>query len=88
MGSSPYLVQALQQMQAQPQAQPGGGLTLEQMQKIGQQRQAYEAANPGQSYMAHGIQQMGQNVMAAPGNAMSGLQQLVQRFGGGQTAPY
>lgn len=84
MSDSQYLAQALQQMQGQPQAAQPQGMSLEQMQKIGQAKAAFEAANPGQSYMAHGIQQAGQNVMNAPGNAMTGLQNLAQRFGGGQ----
>ena len=86
---SQYLAQALQAMQAPtPDAQPTGP-SLQQMQQVAQQRQAWEAANPGQSYMAHGFQQMGaniaqapQNLMAAPGQAMGGLQRLAQSFRG------
>lgn len=102
MSESQYLAQALQQMSAQP-AQPASpqGPSLAGMQKMAQDRAAWEAANPGQSYMAHGIGQMGQNIMGAPGRvldsiqglgqipgqAMSGLQQLAQRFGGGGLPP-
>lgn len=94
--TSQYLAQALQQMQGQPAtgSQPQGP-SLQQMQQMAQQKQAWEAANPGQSYAAHGLQQMGQNLAGAPGRvmdgvqglaqlpgqAMSGLQQLAQRFG-------
>lgn len=99
---SQYLAQAIQSMQAQPSAAPAQpGMSLQQMQQMGQQKQAWEAANPGQSYMAHGIDQMGQNIMGAPGRvagaignlgqvpgqAMSGLQALAQRFGGGGMPP-
>lgn len=87
--SSQYLVQALQQMQAgaQPQAQAPTGPSLQQMQAIHKDRQAFELANPGQSYMAHGVSQMGQNIMGAPQalmqapqNAMSGFAKLAQGF--------
>ncbi len=81
---SQYLAQALQQMQGQPAINQPQGMSLQQMQDVAKQKAAFEAANPGQSYMAHGLQQAGQNVMNAPGNAMTGLQQLAQRFGGGQ----
>ena len=104
MSESQYLVQALQQMGQQP-AQPGSqpfALSLAQMQKMQQDKSAWEQANPGQSYMAHGLGQMGQNLAGAPGRvmdslqglgqipgqAMSGLQALAQRFGGQGSVPY
>lgn len=94
---SQYLAQAIQQMQGQAPAAPTSpAMSLGDMQKMAQQKQAWEAANPGQSYMAHGLSQMGQNLMGAPGRigdavsglaqlpgqAVSGLQALAQRFGG------
>lgn len=101
MAQSQYLAQALQSMGA-PAGSPQGTpqMSLQQMQQIAQQKQAWEAANPGQSYMGHGLQQMGQNLMNAPGNVMgaiqnlgqvpgqvaNGFQSLAQRFGGGAPA--
>lgn len=87
---SPYLVQALQQMQqGAPQPQTSQGPSLQQMQDVVQKRQAWEAANPGQSYMQHGLQEMGQNIMgapgaiaAAPGNAASGFAKMIQGLPG------
>jgi len=95
---SRYLAMALQQIGAQPaQGVAPQGPNVAGLQRMAQDRQAWEAANPGQSYMAHGIAQMGQNLANAPGRvadafgslgqvpgqALSGLQALVQRFGGG-----
>lgn len=86
MERSPYLVQALQALQAPPPAAPAGP-DLAALKKMGDAKAAFEAANPGQSFMANNLQQMGQNVMqapqnlmAAPGNAMSGLGALAQRL--------
>lgn len=70
MDSSPYLVQALQQMQGQQPAQTPPGLSLGQMQQIADKRKAFEAANPGQSYMGHGMMQLGQDVMNMPSTLM------------------
>lgn len=83
MDQSPYLVQALQQMQqSQPAAPQGPSLSPQQMAQVVKQKQAWEAANPGQSYIAHGFQQMGQNIMGAPQNVMSGLGRLAQTLPG------
>jgi hypothetical protein len=83
MASSPYLVQALQALSAPQSAPQAASPDLAGMQKAVGQRKAWEAANPGQSYMAHGFGQLAQNlrgapqaVMAAPGNALKGLQGL------------
>lgn len=82
MERSQYLAQALQSMGSDASMQPQvQAPDLAQMQKVAEARKAFETANPGQSYMAHGVRQMGQNIMAAPGNAMSGLGDLAQRLG-------
>lgn len=95
MDRSAILAQALQSMGQQPAIQAPPPPDLAAIQRAGQAKQAWEAANPGQSYMGHNLQQMGQNVMdapgklmAAPGNAMGGLADLAKRLGvGGQAAP-
>lgn len=102
MDQSQYLAQALQGMQSAPAAASAPAApSLAQMQQMAQQKQAWEAANPGQSYEAHSISQMGQNLAGAPGRvmdavgglgqvpgqALSGLQALTQRFGGGGLPP-
>lgn len=89
MDRSQYLAAALQAM-GQPQQQaPQGGMSLQQMQDVTQKREAFEKANPGQSYAMHGLKQLGQNVLgapgalaAAPGNALSGLQNLAKGLPG------
>lgn len=83
MDQSRYLVQALQSLAAPQSAPAGPSVDLAGMQKAVGQRKAWETANPGQSYMAHGFGQLAQNLrgapgaaMAAPGNALQGLQGL------------
>lgn len=69
--SSPYLAQAIQSMQAQPQAQQPtiDPQLLAQQLKAGK---AWKAENPGKSYVGHNLQQAGQNIMATP-SRLSGL---------------
>lgn len=87
MDQSKYLIQALQGMGQQPDIQSAAPPDLAAMQKAAAQRKTWEAANPGQSYAMNGLRQIGQNLAsapqqmaAAPGNAMDGLQALAARF--------
>jgi hypothetical protein len=86
MDRSPYLAQALQAMQQAPQAPMQPSINPEQLAAVVKQRKAFQQANPGQSFMAHNLGQAGRNLMAAPGNVMSNLQQLPGLFGLGQKA--
>lgn len=91
MDRSQYLAQALQSLGQPAPAPPDPLISADQLAQIGKARKAYEAANPGQSYMAHGLQQAGQNLMAAPGNAMSGFANLARQLGAAKPtefAPY
>lgn len=81
MERSPYLAQALQAMSAPPPASPAGP-DLAAMQRMAQQRGAWEAANPGQNYLKHQIGQIGQGVMQAPGRIMAAPGNVGRALGG------
>lgn len=81
--TSPYLAQALSEMQQAPPAPAGPEIDPQAMMSALKQRKAWEVQNPGQSYAMNGLRQMGQNIKgipdafaAAPGNAMGGLMSL------------
>lgn len=77
--TSPYLVQALQGMsQPPPKPQQMPVPSADQLSKFFKDRDAWTTANPGQSYVGHNLAEAGRNLMAAPGNALAGLQNGVQ----------
>jgi hypothetical protein len=81
MDRSPYLAQALQQMQAAPEV-VAPQVDVQALVQATKKRQAFEQDNPGQSYLKHQTATMGANLKAAPGNVMDAVRGVPGQLAG------
>lgn len=75
MERSPYLTQAMQQMQAAPEAAPASP-DLAAMAAAIRKRKAWEEANPGGNYLQHTAQSALEGLRGAPQALAGGVQNL------------
>jgi hypothetical protein len=87
MNRSPYLAQALQQLQQPPPAPQAVGPDLSALAALGKRAQAYRAANPGGNFVGHNLAQAGRNLVNAPSNAAHGLAEFARSLPGMSPSP-
>jgi hypothetical protein len=81
MQGSPYLAQALQQMQAQPEV-AAPQVDLQALAQAAKARKTFEADNPGKSYMKHQAQTALNSFKAMPGNVAGAVQGIPGQLAG------